>query len=272
MYHIHKLKPDFNITWAVLPPGIIVILFAFAAIFIGIQAGLLVLFLSFILYAVFTVTVYFRTRNYTFLASTLMQLCFAFFFATVPEGIFPFPDKKMAWFLYFCAIIIGIWIIILTITKKAKWKGREIFELASQPVEMSVNGFTNRPRPSGKAEYTRHELTGFAEFLRRNLIAMPFAEDNRVVLVPVKMGDEFSFIFNPKKFRTERSWIAFDFRGNITVSISKKDYLDYREEFSFDQLCENLGRLFIGFLEYYKKDEADRIIYKLNEADYGFLS
>lgn len=272
MYYKRKLKPDINFSWAILPPLFIIFLFAFAVTFFGIHAGLVVLFVSFLTYSVFSLAVYFRTRNNAFLAAMLMQICFAFFFATVPEGILPFPEKKMAWFIYFCALVVGIWIIYLAATKKSKWKGREIFELASQPVELSADGFTERPRPAGKAEYTFNELKGFAEFLRRNLIAMPYAEDNSIVLVPVKMGDEFIFMFNPEKFRLERSWISFDFTGNVIVNISKKDYLDFRDEVSFDQLCENLGRLFINFMEYYKKGEAERIIYKLNELGLNWFS
>ena len=58
----------------------------------------------------------------------------------------------------------------------------------------------------------------------------------------------------------------------MTVIISRKDYLGYKEELSFDQLCENLGKLFIKFMEYYRKGEADRIIYELNEIGLGLTS
>jgi len=88
----------------------------------------------------------------------------------------------------------------------------------------------------------------------------------------VKMDDEFGYLFRPEKFRQSRSWIAFDFQGYVTVNISRRDYLDYKEELSFDQLCDNLGKLFIKFLEYYRKGEAERIVYKLNELGLGLTS
>jgi hypothetical protein len=183
-----------------------------------------------------------------------------------------FFDERIAALIYFLLLAATVWLLYLYFRRKAKWKGREVFELASITIETSKNGFTDRPHSSGKAEYTLNELKGFAEFLQKKLIAMPYMETNRVVLVPVKMGDEFNFIFYPSKFRMTRTWIAFDFDGNVTVNISRRDYLDYLEELSFDQLCKNLGQLFIGFIEYYKKGEADRIVYKLDELGLGLAS
>ncbi|NQV03308.1 MAG: hypothetical protein HQ542_11720 [Bacteroidia bacterium] len=265
MYYPKKLRSG-NKFQGIIPGIIMVILFAFATIFIGIGAGLFVMFASFAAYAIFSFVLFLRTHNNSFLAASIMQLLFAFYFATVPRGFIPFPNEKMAWFLYFCAIVIGVWLIVLVVVKrKNKFKGRELFELAARSTELASDGFTNRPRPAGKAEYTRDELMGFTEYLRRNLVALPYLEEDRIVFVPIKMGDEFHFNFSPDSFRQGRTWIAFDFHGNITVSMSKRDYLDYKEELSFDQLCSNLGQMFITFMEYYKKGEAERIVYTLNE-------
>ena len=63
------------------------------------------------------------------------------------------------------------------------------------------DGFTDRPRPAGRTDYSRGKLIRFARFLSSNLIAMPYFGENRIVLVPVKMGDEFGYIFTPEKFR-----------------------------------------------------------------------
>jgi len=265
MYYPNKLKSGTK-AHPIIPALIIIILFAFAVIFFDISAGLLVMFISFALFSVFSFFLFLRTHNTSFLAGSLMQLLFALYFATLPEGIIPFPEKKMAWFLYFCAIVIGVWMMILVVVKrKNKFKGREVFELAARATELSADGFTDRPRPAGKSTYTRDELMGFAEYIRRNLIALPYREEDRVVFVPIRMGDEYHFNFSPDSFRQGRTWIAFDFHGNITVSMSKRDYLAYKEELSFDQLCSNLGQLFINFMEYYKKGEAERIVYQLNE-------
>ena len=265
MYNPDKLRSGTKLV-PLIPPLIMVTIFAFATIFIDISAGLFVLFLSFGLFSIFSFVLFLRTHNYSFLAGSAMQLLFALYFATVPEGFIPFPNEKMAWFLYFVGIVIGIWMLILVVGKrKNKFKGRELFELAARATELAADGFTDRPRPAGKTTYTKDELMGFAEYIRKNLIALPYMETDRVVFVPIRMGDEYLFTFNPESFRRERTWIGFDFHGNITVSMSKRDYLAYKEELSFDQLCSNLGKLFIDFMEYYKKGEAERIVYQLNE-------
>lgn len=62
------------------------------------------------------------------------------------------------------------------------------------------------------------------------------------------------------------------FLGKVTVMITKKDYIDFKEELSFDQLCENLCKLLIEFMIYYRKGEADRIVYKLKELGLGITS
>jgi hypothetical protein len=181
-------------------------------------------------------------------------------------------DSKISGLILLMCVASTIWLFYLFFKKRAKWKGREVFELASVSTETQPDGFTDRPRPAGRTDYTKSELTSFAKFMSRNLIAMPYFENERVVFVPVKMDDSFSYLFSPEKFRQKRSWIAFDFQGNITVNISKADYLGYKEELSFDLLCENMGKLFIRFMEYYRKGEAERIIYELNEVGLGLTS
>ncbi len=265
MYYPNKLRSGTKFT-ALIPALIMLTLFAFAVVLFDIRGGLAVMFVSFTLFSVFSFFLYLRTHNSSFLAGSLMQLLFGLYFASVPRGIFPFPDERMAWFLYLCGIVIGVWMVILVVGKrKNKFKGREVFELAARATELSADGFTDRPRPAGKSTYTRDELMGFAEYIRRNLIALPYREEDRVVFVPIRMGDEYHFNFSPDSFRQGRTWIALDFHGNVTVSMSKSDYLAYKEELSFDQLCSNLGQLFIKFMEYYKKGEEERIVYQLNE-------
>ena len=60
------------------------------------------------------------------------------------------------------------------------------------------------------------------------------------------------------------SYIAFDFNGDIFVNVGKNDYLKYKDQLTFDQLCESLGQLFIEFLELFKKGEGVRIIDRMN--------
>jgi hypothetical protein len=269
MYFPRKLKPDFRIT-GFIPAIICISIGALIGIFIGPKEGIFSVSLFFVLYAVFSFWIYIRTRNLSYLAASVWQLLIGSLLS-IRFGYPLIRSVKPEWqsILFLFLLASTVWLLYLVFTRKAKWKGREVFELASMSIEPQSDGFTERPHPAGRTEYSMNELIGFAEFLRKNLIAMPYPEENRIVFVPVKMEDEFGYIFNQGKFRQNRSWIGFDFQGNVTVNVSKKDYIGYKEELSFDQLCENLGRLFIEFMKYYRKGEADRILYKLNELGLG---
>ena len=272
MYYPRKLKQDFSIK-GFIPAILCLSIGALIWIFIGKKEGYISVSIFFILYAVFSFWIYIRTRNLSYLAASVWQLMFGLYVATSStqpfiQGI----DSKVSGLIILFLLASTVWLFYLFFTRKAKWKGREVFELASISTEPQPDGFTERPLPAGKADYSKDELMGFARFLSSNLIAMPYFEENCIVFVPVKMDDEFGYIFNPEKFRQNRSWIAFDFLGNVTVNISRKDYLDYKEELSFDQLCENLGTMFIRFMEYYRKGEAERILNKLNELSLGLSS
>ena len=144
--------------------------------------------------------------------------------------------------------------------------------MAAKSIGPDPDGFTDRPRPAGKTDCSKEELLGFADFLKSNLIAMPHMEENHIAFVIIKMGEEVGYMFNPQRFRQKGTWISFDFDGNVSVSMSKKDYLDFMEELSFDQLCDNMGKLFISFMKFYKKREPERILDRLNELKLGLIS
>jgi len=272
MYFPRKLKQDISIR-GLIPAMIFLSIFLLTRIFFGIKVAMFSASLFFIMYAGFSCWIYLRIRNQSYLAASVWQFFAGLFLGTHPKfSLFIRIDPVVSSLLFLFLLASTVWLFYLFFTRRAKWKGREVFELASMKIEPDPDGFTERPRPAGKAEFTRDELAGFAEYLKRHLVAMPYIEENRIVFVPVKMDDEFTYIFNPGKFRMERTWIAFDFQGNVTVNISKRDYLYYREELSFDQLCENMGKFFIQFLEYFKKGEAERILYKLNELGLSITS
>ena len=268
MYYPRKLRNDFRIT-GFIPAIICLSVGALIWLFIGRKEGYLSVSVFFILYSGFSFWIYCRTHNQSYIASSVWQLLFGIYIATASGYPFVRVDPKIPGLLIFLFLASTVWLFYLVFTRRAKWKGREVFELASLSIEPQPDGFTERPHPAGKTEYTRLELTGFAEFLKKNLVAMPYFEENRIVFVPVKMEEEFGYIFNPAKFRESRSWVAFDFQGNVTVNVSKRDYIGYKEELSFDQLCDSLGKLFIEFMKYYRKGEAERILYKLNELGLG---
>ncbi len=58
----------------------------------------------------------------------------------------------------------------------------------------------------------------------------------------------------------------------VSVHISHKDYLDYREPLAFDALCDSLGQVFIDFLELFSKGEGVRVIDQLDNQKIAILS
>jgi hypothetical protein len=169
-------------------------------------------------------------------------------------------------------IFFGVLIVYLAATKKIKWRGREIFELAAETVEEAGNGYTPRPRPVGKVEFSKQELLAFARFCARNLIAVIYLSPRQATFVPIKMGDEYSFLFRSTGSQQEQTWISFDFDGEASVHISQKDYLDYKEPLAFDKLCESLGQLFIEFAGMHQRGEGVRIIDRLDALRLSYFS
>ena len=170
-----------------------------------------------------------------------------------------------------CALPI-LFLAFVLWTRQAKWRGRDILELAAQPVDEVVEGYTARPHPAGKAEYTRSEILDFANFARRKLIAWTFVERDRVVFSLVKMGNEFGYLFSPNRGYDGTTWVAFDNEGNITVNISEADYLGFREDFDFDRLCSSLADVFVDFLDMHRKGQDTRIMDRLDAMKIGLFS
>ena len=161
-----------------------------------------------------------------------------------------------------CAMLLFIGEIIILSSKRINWRYREILELAASPVDESADGFTPRAFPAGQARYTKEEIIGFSKFMIKHVIAYPFVENSRVVLVvPENM---FLYMLLLKRGYHKDTHVCFDFEGNVSVTIAKKDYQKFKEEFTFDQLCASLGELFIEFLELYKNGKSREIITKLN--------
>jgi hypothetical protein len=141
-------------------------------------------------------------------------------------------------------------------------KHRRILELAARNVSDARNGFTPRPFPSGKAEYSKGELYGLSEFLRRHLIAVPFVDSGGIALtIP---DDWLGRLYNLHGHYLDDTRVIFQFNGEVSAHITEKDYKKYREEWTFDQLCAALGSLFIEFIELYKDGDGERILDRIS--------
>ena len=263
MYFQRKLKPDRSVT-GLIPAATFLMAFLVTWIFLGSDPAFYLLAILVLGYGLFSLLAFLRTRNTGYMVAALYQVSLGLFCGTFPASQASQVGKSIHTFFLVCMLFLGLCMVYLLLTKKAKWRGREVLELAAQPVGEVMNGFTGRPRPAGRTEHTKRDLLAFAEFAARNLISVVHIEENRVVFVPVKMGNEFGHILGLKRDYSDQTWVSFGFDGNVAVNISQQDYLDYREDLAFDKLCASLGNLFIEFIELYKRGQGIRVIDRMD--------
>ena len=259
MYFFRKLKPPaFN--YETIVGLVFAVVFLFFLVFMSLYIAFGFAALFFIVYSVLIIIIYIRTLNmgYLVLAVTIfLDALFSISVASLGFGGSPEVTKVFA----FSIIVATVILFILILNRKLKWRSREMLELAAMPVKETSNGFTNRPLAAGKVEFTQTELFSFARFLHSQLIAIPFYEQDRVVF---SITTPLSRQLGLNKDYYNGSWVSFSLTGDVSVSISQLDYQKYKDNYSFDQLCEQLGLTFVDFLELFKRGEGSKIIEKLN--------
>jgi len=271
-----KLKPDRGIQ-GLIPAIVSLLIFFFTTILFGLKISFNVLGGIMIFYSfVFGFWSFYKSNNYYFLVSAFYLLAFGSILILLdlpndfsdPKPKFTQEFKVGLLFFYFFMF----WLMYIGYQKKLKYRGREVMELAAWDVEEAVNTYTERPRPAGVVDYSKYDIIDFANHLKSKLVCMPFQEENRVLLVPIKMGNEFELLYTPNYNYLSKTWISFDFNGQVSVHISRKDYLDYKDDLSLDHLCESLGQLMITFSEFYMKGDKVRIMDRLNSVKMGLFS
>jgi hypothetical protein len=262
MYFMRKLKPDRSISGLILAL-VMLMAFGITAVLFGLKAAFSLLAVLVFTYALYSFAAFVKTRNTGYLIASLFQLSLAFHCGAFSRNIGS-NDTKLPLFFFLWQLFFGVWLAYLFLNKKTKWRGREILELAAAPIEEIGNGYTGRPLPAGKTEYSKKDVMAFAEFAAKHLIAVPYIEGDRVVFVPVMMGREFGYVLGLHPDYAKGTWVSFDFDGSVSVNISKDDYLTCKEDLSFDQLCESLGHLFVEFLELFKRGESIRIVDRMD--------
>jgi len=277
---VRKLKPDRNITGALVPLSMLPI-FGLTSLIFGIPVGILTLAVMIGLFGLFYLYVFIRTWN-VFVLVISADCVFLIYMLVIASGTFtnaagnymldPFERTEFALAYFTGLVFFGFVIIFLGLTRRLKWRGREIFELAAEPVEETGNGYTSRPRPVGKVDYSPQQTHAFAHFCSRHLIALPYSTSKNITLVLVKNSEEFERLLGLSGDYRDASWVNFDVDGEVSVHISQKDYLDYREPLVFDQLCTSIGQVFIDFFELFTKGEGVRVIDRMDDLKLSFLS
>ena len=273
---MRKLKPDRGIQGLV--PAIVSLVFFFLIFILSnLRVAFDALGYLMILYSfAFGFWSFYKSGNYYMLISAfyLLFLGGVMLFIDVPKDLNgPAPEfsnefKVVLLFFY----LFMFWLFYGLITKRFKYRGREVLELAAWDVEEGPESYTERPRPAGVVDYSKYDIIDFTNYLKRIMVGMTYLEGNRMLIVPVKQGDEFAPLYNPNFNYLERTWISFDFDGQVSVHISRKDYLDYKEDLAFDHLCESLGQLMITFADFYMRGDKVRILDRLNSVKIGLFS
>jgi hypothetical protein len=211
---------------------------------------------------------FFRTKNisYFFLALAFLVIVIFCVFASFNSLSGPHPLRIPMMLLAILSLILIFYILF---TKRIKWRTREMLELAAFRVNETMNGYTGRPFPIGRIDATPSEIESFAGFISKNLIAIPYRESGRIIF---SLSSSYMKQNGLKRGYDDESWVAISDSGEVNVFITKEDYFQYREEFSFDQLCSNLGNLFIEFFELYMKGDGPRIMDRLNALNLNPIS
>jgi hypothetical protein len=238
------------VLWMVLGPILLILLFF---------TGLALLFLApvFILYSLVSGLLFLRT-----LSTGYLVRCLLFFFLTIFTLLLFFMGKHV---LTLVAAVLSalllIWLVIMLLVREFKWRILQVLELAAQPVDEVREGYSMRPMPAGKLNYTWEQLLGFAGHLRQNLAAIVYYEKDKVI---------FGLSRNTLKMVTfsrdylNDTWVAFDRDGHVSVHISREDHAQFRESYAFDQLCDSLGSVFTEFFHLHQQGRGQEILHKLD--------
>ena len=266
------LKSDRKIT-GLIPAIVLYLILALSSALFGIETGLDITAVVVFCYAIGIFLGYRRTTNpYMLVSFAYLLLGSLWLYVFEPHMLKHYGGQlsSTALFLMILVVFLAFWLLYLLFTKRLKWKGREIMELIARDVDESDDGYTDRPRPCGRISASRLDIDEYVKYLRKNLIFLVVNELDRYILIPVKMGDEFRYLL---KVNYEKStWISLDRSGELTVHISKEDYLDYKVNLSYDQLSENLGTLVKHFYEEFEADNKVRILDEINSVNVGFFS
>lgn len=270
MTYLSKLKPDSNFT-GMFQPVIAIFIFIIVLSLAGLEWALFSLAIIYFLYTISSIIQFIKSSNYFFFFPATFQLFLGIYVLTVPKGLFPLTKQESN--IFFAVALLFMFIsLILLLTKKLKWKGREIFELAAKDVVEGDGSFTERPKPLPKIDYPFQKVSEFAYFFRQNLLGLTYEDGKQIYFLPIQMGLEYGPIYNPNYNFKNKTWVSVTNSGEVIVHITKEDYLEYKYNLSFNELCDSLGNLFIEFIELNSKGEQVRILDKINTVSNSIFS
>jgi len=270
---MNKLRPDRSFD-QFLPVAIVLLMFLVSLIYFGMNTAYNVIGLGFWAVGIMQLIILTKTGNRTYLISTLYLAFVGMLTISLDIEALKHGEElsKTSALLGVITLSLFIWLIYLMVTDQVKWKGRYVFELAARHIHEVSNGFTERPKPMGKADYTHDEIIGFSKFMAKTLVCLSYFDAGKLYMVPIPQPKAMGMALGPGYKLLSKSWVSFDEGGSVAVHIAQNDYLNYRDTLSFDQLCDSMGNLFIDFLELYKKGQGIMIINRLDSAKSGIFN
>ncbi len=182
-------------------------------------------------------------------------------------AIFTFgSSQEMLKVLYMANLLVIVLFVLmnwpaLSAQERYEANARRLFRLASELIEETADGYTERPFSAGKVDAGGVDLQDFSRFLQGKFIARTFPRDGGLFLA-FSMNRSVLVVRDPQ----EVSYVAVSREGDVTVQIAEADYRQYRRRISFDQLCASMAGVFTRFLGYYGKGLEHRIIDELKTA------
>ena len=263
-----KLKP-FR-TPGLLILGIYLVLFGMifyfgerGVVFIEYIIAPLLLCLSLLLFGSFI-----KTRNYLVLLFgfllfpkvTLIKLILNIH--KIPDQIAGFSES-----IHFILFLIGLNMMKKRFPKGAIWSRyfRDLLEFSAISIKGNADGFTSRPFPVKKSDYSKTEIIQFSKYLNKKMISTSYTDEDRVILV--FSNGFFQYIPFLKPDLQKETYVSFDFEGNISVHVAKADYDNYKEELTFDQLCKSFGDVIFELFSAFKRDEPENMLKKIRGSD-----
>jgi len=261
MFFERKTKSQ-SIVKAILMPVLALIGFFGLMVTVGPGPAFYAMGSLYLLLSAMPIITYLRTRSQGYLAVAIFLLFAGLVCISVPPVI---KDKSNPGLTPVFLVLMYISMMVtfyMTFNRKLRWRGEEIFELAALPIEDIGDSFTARPRPAGQVAVSKTEMIRFVDFVTRNLIAFPFKEENRFVFVHALPGKDYKYHFGLVKDYQQDTWIAIDENGKLSVNITEEDYLLYKMDYDFDQICQSLADVFAEFFELLNsgKEKANGII------------
>jgi len=243
--------PTEAMLWIIIAPLLLIIVFLFGF-------GFLLLVPIGLVYGITNLVLYIQSRNWGYLVLMIFFLLISALAValTFHRGI---PSAVVFSIGISWVICMGV-VIYLGINRNLKWWSYEVLEIAARPVDDVREGYTSRPLPVGKIEFNKPEMARFVRFIRRHLIAVPVMEPDKVTFLITHT--RFSLMSADQNY-SEDTYICFHTNGNVTANISLEDYQKYKDTYAFDQLCEHLGKLFIGFYQKFREGKKNEILESL---------